>query len=105
MAWVRRAEGKRALALLMIAAIVCGAAGGQFQLNIMMPVMGAVTLESVRLLAGATEAFTTLGLEGLEANEEACQASVEKSLAMVTGLNPYIGYERAAALAARLERK
>ncbi len=35
----------------------------------------------------------------MEANAEACEAAVEKSLAMVTGLNPYIGYERAAALA------
>ncbi len=35
----------------------------------------------------------------MEANREACQASVEKSLSMVTGLTPYIGYQRAAALA------
>ena len=38
-------------------------------------------------------------LEGMEANAEACEAAVEKSLSLVTGLNPYIGYERAAALA------
>jgi fumarate hydratase, class II len=76
-----------------------GAAGGQFQLNIMMPVMGCVTLESIRLLARATEAFTTLALEGMEANPEACLAAVERSLSLVTGLNPAIGYERAAALA------
>ena len=56
-------------------------------------------LESVRLLANGTGAFTRLALVGLEANPEACQAAVEKSLSMVTSLNPYIGYERAAALA------
>ena len=56
-------------------------------------------LESVRLLANATAAFTDLCLEDMEANPEACEAAVEKSLAMVTGLNPYIGYDRAAALA------
>jgi fumarate hydratase class II len=78
---------------------VCGAAGGQFQLNVMMPVMAHTTLESVRLLARGTKAFTGLCLEGLEANREACEAAVEKSLSLVTGLNPYIGYERAAALA------
>jgi len=78
---------------------VCGATGGQFQLNVTMPVMGCTTLESVRLLAGATKAFTERCLEGLEADAEACQAAVEKSLALATGLNPYIGYERAAALA------
>ena len=77
----------------------CGAAGGQFQLNVMMPVMAHATLESIRLLANGTKAFTELCLEGLEANAETCQAAVEKSLSLVTALNPYIGYEQAAALA------
>ncbi len=75
---------------------MCGAAGGQFQLNVMMPVMGATVLESVRLLSKGVSAFAAMCLE---ANREACQAAVEKSLSLVTGLNPYIGYERAAALA------
>jgi fumarate hydratase class II len=78
---------------------LCGAAGGQFQLNIMMPVMGDTALESIRLLGAATEAFVNFALVDMEANAEACQAAVEKSLSMVTGLNPYIGYDRAAALA------
>jgi len=78
---------------------LCGAAGGQFQLNVMMPVMADALLESVRLLAGATAALTDLCLADMEANPEACAAAVEKSLAMATGLNPYIGYDRAAALA------
>src|SRR5690606_34167307 len=78
---------------------VSGAAGGQFQLNIMMPVMGATTLESVSILAGATTAFVDLCMEGMQANEAACNASVEKSLSMVTSLNPHIGYKKAAALA------
>lgn len=78
---------------------ICGAAGGQFQLNIMMPVMGHAALESVRLMAAGTKAFAELCLQGMEANREACLAGVEKSLSMVTGLNPYIGYQQAAALA------
>jgi len=78
---------------------LCGAAGGQFQLNIMMPVMGHAALESVRLMAAGTQAFAELCLQGMEANREACLAGVEKSLSMVTGLNPYIGYQQAAALA------
>ena len=78
---------------------VSGAAGGQFQLNIMMPVMGHTAIESVRLLARATAAFIEFCAAEMEANVEACTAAVEKSLAMVTSLNPYIGYERAAALA------
>jgi fumarate hydratase, class II len=76
-----------------------GATGGQFQLNIMMPVMGHAALESIQLLASATRAFVDFCAIEMEANPEACDASVEKSLSMVTSLNPHIGYERAAALA------
>ncbi len=76
-----------------------GATGGQFQLNIMMPVMGVVTLESVRLLANSSHAFVDFCVLEMEANPEACEASVEKSLSMVTSLNPHIGYEKAAQLA------
>ena len=74
---------------------LCGAAGGQFQLNVMMPVMGDVALESVRLLARATTAFTDRCLVDMEADSQRCQDAVEKSMAMATGLNPYIGYEKA----------
>jgi len=76
-----------------------GATGGQFQLNIMMPIMGEATLQSVRLLAQATTAFVDFCAAEMEANEEACEAAVEQSLSMVTSLNPHIGYEKAAALA------
>ncbi len=76
-----------------------GATGGQFQLNIMMPIMGHATVESVAVMAQATTAFVDLCALDMEANAAACEASVEKSLAMVTSLNPYVGYEKAAALA------
>lgn len=78
---------------------IAGAGGGQFQLNIMMPMMGQTTLESIMLLTKATNAFVDLCLTNLEANEQACEAAVEQSLSMVTSLNPLIGYEKAAALA------
>jgi fumarate hydratase class II len=78
---------------------VSGAAGGQFQLNIMMPVMGNTTLESIMLLASCCRAFVEFCADEMEANAEVCQAAVEKSLAMVTSLNPHIGYEKAAKLA------
>jgi fumarate hydratase, class II len=78
---------------------VCGAAGGQFQLNILMPVMADTVLESIRLMAAAVDALVELCLADMQANPAACEASVEKSLSMVTGLNPYIGYEQAARLA------
>jgi fumarate hydratase, class II len=76
-----------------------GAVGGQFQLNIMMPVMGMAALDAVTLLASATRAFVKLCATDMEANPEACEAAVEKSLSMVTSLNPHIGYQKAAALA------
>lgn len=78
---------------------ISGLAGGNFQLNIMMPVMGQATLESVSLLSQGVTAFVDLCARNLEANPEACEASVEKSLSMVTSLNPHIGYEKAAQLA------
>jgi fumarate hydratase class II len=78
---------------------MAGATGGQFQLNIMMPVMGQTSLESVSLLAAGVNAFNEFCAKGLEANPETCNESVEKSLSMVTSLNPHIGYEKAAALA------
>jgi fumarate hydratase class II len=77
----------------------CGTIGGQFQLNIMMPVMADVAIESVTILSGALDVFNEKCLAGLEANEEKCREGVEKSLSMATALNPYIGYEKAAALA------
>ncbi|MBT6157736.1 MAG: class II fumarate hydratase [Planctomycetaceae bacterium] len=78
---------------------MCGAAGGQFQLNIMMPVMGQTTLESVSLLSSCVNAFIDFCVLEMQANEEACESAVEKSLSMVTSLNPHIGYEKASALA------
>jgi len=77
----------------------CGATGGQFQLNVMMPVMADTAIESVKILSGALEVFTEKCLKGLEANEEKCREGVEKSLSMATALNPYIGYEKAAEIA------
>lgn len=76
-----------------------GALGGNFQLNIMMPVMGQTALESVMLLSKGTNAFVDLCAEGLEANPQTCEAGVEKSLSMCTSLNPLIGYEKASQLA------
>lgn len=77
---------------------ISGASGGNFQLNIMMPVMGHTALESIDLMAAGILAFIEFCVDGLEANEEACEAAVEQSLSMSTSLNPLIGYEQAAKL-------
>lgn len=77
----------------------CGAAGGQFQLHVMMPVMAEAALESVRLLSRAATVFARRCLTGMEANVAQCESAVEKSLALATALTPYVGYEQAAELA------
>lgn len=78
---------------------ISGAAGGQFQLNIMMPMMGQTTLESIMLLVNSVNAFIDFCIVEMEANVQECKGFVEKSLSMVTSLNPYIGYEKASKLA------
>jgi len=77
---------------------ICGAAGGNFQLNIMMPVMGHTVLESIHLMSHGIRAFVEFCMRDLQANPEACEAAVEQSLSMSTSLNPHIGYEKAAKL-------
>ena len=78
---------------------VSGASGGQFQLNIMMPLMADLVLQSIDLLAGGIDALTDLCVRDIEPNEAACEAGIEQSLSMCTSLNPIIGYEKAAKLA------
>jgi len=78
---------------------ISGAAGGNFQLNIMMPVMGQTTLESIHLLANSCDAFVEFCVNDMEANEEKCNEAVEQSLSMCTSLNPLIGYDKAAKMA------
>ncbi len=77
-----------------------GATGGQFQLNIMMPVMGHADAGE-HPPAGRRHArpSSISAPPSMEANAEACEAGVEQSLSMVTSLNPQIGYEKAAQLA------
>ena len=93
--------------LMMVCAQVIGndscvtwaGANGNFELNVMMPVMAHDLLESIRLLANGADAFTEKCLIGIEANEERCRELVELSMAMVTSLAPKIGYDRAAEIA------
>jgi len=75
----------------------CGAAGN-FELNVMMPVMAWDIVESITLLATASRNFERHLLAGLEADRERALSFVEQSLAMGTALVPEIGYDAAAAL-------
>jgi fumarate hydratase class II len=79
--------------------ITWAGANGNFELNVMMPVMVHDLLESIRLLANVVEAFTEKCVIGIMANRERCQELVELSMAMVTSLAPKIGYDRAAEIA------
>ncbi len=80
-------------------AIVSAAQAGQLELNVMMPVIAYNLLQEIAILTGGIAAFTSRCIEGIEANEEACQTNAERSPAVATALNPAIGYEEAAKLA------
>jgi fumarate hydratase class II len=74
-------------------------AAGNFELNVMMPVMAYDLLESIELLAAVSKNFERRAIRGLEADAVRASGFVEQSLAMCTVLAPEIGYERAAAIA------
>ena len=81
------------------ATILIGGMGGNFELNVMMPVMAYDVLQSIRLLAASATNFSEKCVEGITANVERCNEMIEKSLAMCTALAPEIGYDAAAAIA------
>ena len=81
------------------AAITIGGMGGNFELNVMMPMIAHNLLESIEILGNAARLLAERCVEGIEANRERCEELVEKSLAMVTSLVPKIGYDAAAEIA------
>jgi fumarate hydratase class II len=72
---------------------------GDFELNVMLPVMARNLLESIRLLAAASRLLADRCVHGLVANEKICRAYAEGSPSIVTPLNRHLGYEEAAAIA------
>ncbi len=94
-------------ALMMVSARVMGnhttvtVAGsrGNFELNVMMPVLAQALLESITLLANCARAFTDRCVVGIEADEERAQELLELNPSIATALNPYIGYDKAAVVA------
>jgi fumarate hydratase class II len=81
------------------AAITFGGAFGNFELNVMMPLIAHNLLQSIELLTSGTLVFTRRCVIGLEADVEKCQADLERSLALATPLAPVIGYDAAAKIA------
>jgi len=72
---------------------------GNFELNVMMPVMAHNMIESVEILSNVSAVFAKDCISGIEVNKEQCESTIEKSLAMCTSLAPVIGYDKAAAVA------
>jgi fumarate hydratase class II len=94
-------------AVLMVAAQVTGndatvavaGAAGNFELNVMLPVIAKNLLESIRLLANAARLLADRTVDGITANVERAREYAESSPSVVTPLNKYIGYEEAAKVA------
>jgi fumarate hydratase class II len=89
------------------AAIAFGGAAGNFELNIMLPMLARNVLESVRLLANASVLFADRCVSGITTDETRAREFAEGSPAVATALNPVLGYEEAASIAkqAVAERK
>ena len=94
-------------AMMMVCARVMGnhttvtVAGsrGNFELNVMMPVLVQALLESITLLANVARAFTDNCVVGIEVNEARCRELLELNPSIATALNPYIGYDKASEVA------
>jgi fumarate hydratase class II len=71
-------------------------ANGNFELNVMMPVMAHNLLESVGLLANAARTFAARCVDGIEVNAGRVQELLERNAVIVTALNPHIGYDNGA---------
>ncbi|MDE2996287.1 MAG: class II fumarate hydratase [Bacteroidota bacterium] len=94
-------------AMMMVAArvmgnhttITIGGQHGNFELNVMMPVMAHAMLESVSILAGAMDAFRTGCLIGIKADRDRCRELLELNPSIATALNRTIGYDMASKVA------
>jgi fumarate hydratase class II len=81
------------------AAVAFGGAAGNFELNVMLPVIARNLLESVRLLANVSRVFADRCVSGIEADVARCREFAESSPSIVTPLNHYVGYDEASKIA------
>ena len=81
-------------------AVTMAAEAGQLQLNVMEPVIAACIFESQTLLINASRTLREHCVDGITANAKECRDLVERSIGLVTALNPHIGYEKSTELAA-----
>jgi len=83
------------------AAVAFGGSAGNFELNVMLPVIARNLLESIRLIASVSRSLADKCVRGIVADEERCRTYALSSPSIVTSLNPYIGYENAAKVVKR----
>jgi fumarate hydratase class II len=86
-------------------AVNVGGASGNFELNVFRPMIVHNVLQSVRLLADGARSFNDQCAVGIEPNRERIAELLERSLMLVTALNPHIGYDRAAEIAKKAHRE
>lgn len=86
-------------------AVSVGGSNGHFELNVFKPLIIRNVLHSVALLADSCESFNLNCVVGIEANREAISKIMNNSLMLVTALNPYIGYDKAAKIAKNAHKK
>jgi len=79
--------------------VAWGAGAGQLELNVMMPLMAYAVGEQMKILNGGLAAFLEKCLKGIKPKPDNCRIFLEKSLGLVTALNPIIGYMKAAEVA------
>ncbi len=83
------------------ATITLAGQSGNFQLNVMLPVVAHNLLQGIEILASAATLLADSAIEGFEVNEARIRAALDRNPILVTALNPVIGYDRAAAIAKR----
>jgi len=81
------------------AAVAWSNANGNFELNVMMPVLAHNLLESAELIGAVCDAFREKCIEGIEANEDRAAELLSKNIIIITALAPKIGYDKAAEIA------
>jgi len=86
-------------------AINIGGASGNFELNVFRPMVAHNFLQSVRLLADGMQSFDAHCAQGIAANRERIAELVQRSLMLVTALNPHIGYDKAAFIAKKAHKE
>ena len=86
-------------------AVTVGGMNGHFELNVFKPLIAKNVLHSIRLLGDGCQSFVKNCRAGLEANTNRIDELMNNSLMLVTALNPYIGYDKAAQIAKNAHKK